>query len=128
MTDTDPTPPVFALAWLAPSDVKAWLRLDGVEPNDDDLVRRCCGLTELYVQRCRPDGWDDDPDPATRSYVPDAEIYQAAVMYASREYRRRNSPGGIESVTDAGVTYVSKYDSDIERALRTGAWAEPGVG
>jgi hypothetical protein len=50
------------------------------------------------------------------------------VMYAAREYRRRNSPGGIESITDAGATYVSKYDSDIERALRTGTWAEPAVG
>ena len=119
---TDPTPPTFTLHWLAPVDVKAWLRLDGTDPTDDDLVRRVSGLAELYVQRCRPDQWTTPTD------VPDAEVYQAGVMYAAREYRRRNSPGGIESITDAGATYVSKYDSDIERALRTGTWAEPAVG
>ena len=124
---TDPTPPVFTLAWLAPADVKDWLRLDGDDVTDDDLVRRVSGLSELYVQRCRPDQWTPaDVEPT--SYAPDAEVYQAAVMYAAREYRRRNSPGGIESITDAGATYVSKYDSDIERALRTGTWAEPAVG
>jgi len=125
---TDPTPPVFTLTWLAPVDVKAWLRLDGTDPADDDLVRRVSGLAELYVQRCRPDQWTTPTDVEPTSYVPDAEVYQAAVMYAAREYRRRNSPGGIESITDAGATYVSKYDSDIERALRTGTWAEPAVG
>jgi hypothetical protein len=125
---SDPTPPVFTLAWLAPDDVKAWLRLDGTDPTDDDLVRRVAGLAELYVQRCRPDAWTYGDDGLPAAYVPDAEVYQAAVMYAAREYRRRNSPGGIESITDAGATYVSKYDSDIERALRTGTWAEPAVG
>ena len=123
---TDPTPPVFTLAWLAPDDVKAWLRLDDTDPTDDDLVRRVAGLAEIYVQRCRPDAWQSDVDPQV--YEPDAEIYQGAVMYAAREYRRRNSPGGIDSVTDAGAVYVSKYDSDIERALRTGTWAPPAVG
>jgi hypothetical protein len=125
---TDPTPPTFTLAWLAPSDVKDWLRLDATDVTDDDLIRRCNGLTELYVQRCRPDAWTYTADGVPDAYVPDAEIYQGAVMYAAREYRRRNSPGGIESVTDAGTTYVSKYDSDIERALHTGTWAPPGVG
>jgi hypothetical protein len=126
---SDPTPPVFTLAWLAPDDVKAWLRLQAPEEDeDDDLIRRCNGLAELYVQRCRPDAWQDATDATPRRYVPDAEIYQAAVMYAAREYRRRNSPGGIDSITDAGAVYVSKYDSDIERALRTGTWSEPAVG
>jgi hypothetical protein len=125
---SDPTPPTFTLAWLAPGDVKDWLRLDGTDTTDDDLVRRVAGLAELYVQRCRADAWQDATDLAPRVYVPDAEVYQAGVMYAAREYRRRNSPGGIDSVTDAGAVYVSKYDSDIERALRTGTWAQPAVG
>ena len=49
-------------------------------------------------------------------------------MYAARETRRRNSPAGIEQFADGGTTFVSKYDSDIERFLRTGTWAVPGVG
>ena len=49
-------------------------------------------------------------------------------MYAAREVRRRNSPAGVQSFGDAGVTFVSKFDSDIERALHQGSWAIPGVG
>lgn len=40
------------------------------------------------------------------------------VMLASRMYRRRNSPTGIDSVTADGVTYVTRYDSDISSMLR----------
>lgn len=123
---SEPTPPVFALRWLAPADVKAWLRLDAVDELDDPLVARCCALTESYVERCRPEWIDDTVDPAT--YVPDAQTYQGAVMYAAREYRRRNSPSGLESFGDGGMSFVAKYDSDIERALHTGSWALPGVG
>lgn len=125
---SDPTPPAFTLVWLAPSDVKAWLRLDADDDTDDDLIRRVSCLAELYAQRCRPDAWQDATETTPLTYVPDAEIYQGAVMYAAREYRRRNTPAGIDSVTDAGAVYVSKYDSDIERALHTGTWATPGVG
>lgn len=40
------------------------------------------------------------------------------VMLASRMYRRKNSPTGIDSVTADGVTYVTRYDSDIASMLR----------
>ena len=40
------------------------------------------------------------------------------IMLASRMYRRRNSPTGIDSVTADGVTYVTRYDSDIASMLR----------
>ena len=41
-----------------------------------------------------------------------------AVMLAARIYRRRNSPNGIESMTDLATTYVTRYDPDISRMLR----------
>ena len=116
----------FPNTWLEPADVAAWLRLNMPGPVDDTELERVCAMAELYVQRCRPELWDDTTDPAT--YVPDAEVYQGAVMYAARETRRRNSPAGIEQFADGGTTFVSKYDSDIERALRTGMWARPGAG
>ena len=40
------------------------------------------------------------------------------VMLASRMYRRRNSPTGIDTITADGVTYVTRYDSDIASMLR----------
>ena len=60
------------------------------------------------------------------SYAPDAETYQGAVMYAAREYRRRNSPAGIETFGDV-TSFVARFDPDIDRALQTGAWARPVV-
>lgn len=50
-----------------------------------------------------------------------------AVMLASRLYRRKNSPHGIESVGDMS-TYVSRYDSDISRLLNIDTFRKPLVG
>lgn len=120
-----PTPPTFDPAWLAPADVKAWLRLNDQDTDDDALITRCCAMSEPYVMRCRPE-WAGTVD-GVAGYKPDAETYQGAVMHAAREYRRRNSPAGIEAFGDAGVSFVSRYDPDIERALQTGAYAPPIV-
>jgi hypothetical protein len=75
------------------------------------------------------DPYPPDPPPPGWPvvYEPDAEVYQAAVMLAARLVRRRNSPGGVETFGES-VTYVSRYDPEIGRALRTGLWALPGVG
>lgn len=51
----------------------------------------------------------------------------AAVMLASRWYRRQNSPGGL-TASDQGVTYVSRYDSDIARMLHIDGFEKPDVG
>lgn len=48
-----------------------------------------------------------------------------ALMLASRLFRRRNSPNGIESFGDSGATYVSRYDSDIARLLNMDIFAKP---
>lgn len=105
--------------------MKAWLALDETDTADDALVVAVCAMTEPYVLRCRPEWYVPGTFP---SYVPDAETYQGAVMYAAREYRRRNSPAGVQAFADGSTLYVSKYDSDIERALRTGAYTVPRVG
>jgi len=124
----------YAPVWLEAADVTHWLRANEVDvASPDDLeLQRVCAQAELYVQRCRPDQWTVGdastvpPTPAT--YTPDAEVYQAGVMYAARLLRRRNSPAGVESFGDLGVTFVAKWDADIERALRVGGWMTPGVG
>ena len=125
---TEPPSRVFTPAWLSPADVKQWLKLNEADVDDDALVVRCCAQTEKYVERCRPEFLVEVADGQPILYDPDAEVYQGAVMYAAREVRRRNSPAGVQSFGDAGVTFVSKFDSDIERALHQGSWAIPGVG
>jgi hypothetical protein len=135
---TDPAPVTFHPLWLSPQDVKDWLRQHGGDTSDDDLIRRVSAATEPQVQQARPDRWvihdpDDpnppDPPPPTwpTEYVPDAEVYQAAVMLAARVVRRRNSPGGLESFAES-FTYVSQYDPEIQRALRQGPWRTHLVG
>lgn len=48
-----------------------------------------------------------------------------AIMLTARLHRRRNSPSGVESLTEMGATYVSRYDSDIARMLRLDAFMGP---
>jgi hypothetical protein len=105
------------------ADVKAWLRLAEQDVEDDDLLTRVCAMAEPYVQRCRPEFYSTAVPPV---YTPDAEAYQGGVMYAAREYRRRNSPAGIETFGET-TSFVTRYDTDIERALHTGAWAPPVI-
>jgi hypothetical protein len=119
----------YAPSWLDTADVKAWLRLQASDATDDELVAASAAMTEPYVQRCRPEwaGIDvTDPENPVHVYLPDAETYQAAVMLAGRVYRRRNSPHGIEQFGDS-VSFVARYDPDIERALQTGSYARPVV-
>jgi hypothetical protein len=136
VTDTPPAAraaPAYAPTWLDPADVRAWLRDNAQPPASSDLeVDRVCAMAEIHVQGCRPE-WSTTttpapPDPPVTTYTPDAETYQGAVMYAARELRRRNSPAGVETFGDAGLTFVAKYDPDIDRALHTGAYLRPGVG
>lgn len=120
-------PPVFDPVWLAPADVRDWLRINSQDTSDDDLITAVCAMAEPYVQRCRPEWMLPDPeDPTTAKYQPDAETYRGGVMYAAREYRRRNSPAGIETFGDV-TSFVARFDPDIDRALQTGAWARPVI-
>lgn len=123
--------PAFTPVWLDPADVRHWLRTNGVGSDDEQAeVDRVCAQAEIYVERCRPDQFDPDPvDPDSPPvFTADAEVYQGAVMYAARLLRRRNSPAGVESFGDVGIMFVTKYDADIERALRTGNATVPGAG
>ncbi len=115
-----------APAWLAPDDVRNWLTSSGAavlpEPGD---VGRVCESVALFCQGARWEFWNAD----RTVYTPDAEVKQAAIMLAARVIRRRNSPGGIEQFgTDGLVSYVARFDPDIERSLRLGSWARPAVG
>jgi hypothetical protein len=121
-------PVVFVPVWLSVEDVKDQLRIDGDDVADDALIVRCSASTEQFAQRCRGDLWEyGEGDGEVDVYVPDAEVYHAAVMLSARLVRRRNSPGGVETFADS-IAYVARYDPDIQRALHTGDYTMPGVG
>ena len=123
MADTD-----FEPVWLDPADVLQWLQANGQGSSDVVGIVRVCAMTEIHVQRARPDQYVQGDPETPPEYVPDAEVYQGAVMYAARECRRRNNPSGAETFGDGGITFVSRYDPDIDRALHTGGYQMPGVG
>lgn len=70
--------------------------------------------------------------PVTQHLEKDAEwpaaIKLGAIMLAARLARRRNSPNGLEAVTDLNVTYTARYDSDIARLLQLDGFQKPAVG
>lgn len=126
------SPPEWSPVWLATDDVLQWLQANQQPSSDIVGLVRICTATEVHVQRSRPELWTETVEDGTgetvRVYVPDAEAYQGAVMYAARECRRRNNPSGTETFGDGGLTFVSRYDPDIDRALHTGSYQMPATG
>jgi hypothetical protein len=55
-------------------------------------------------------------------------VVLGATMLAARLVRRRNSPSGVEAMTDAGVAYVARSDPDTAQLLQLGAFRVPAVG
>jgi len=106
---------------VTPADVAAWLRLTA--PADLDLLTQVCAAVNVWVGRLPYVAAAAAADPAA---WPD-DAYQGAVMLCARMYRRRNTPSGVEAMTDL-VVYLPRRDSDVDQLLRTGAYARVQVG
>lgn len=50
------------------------------------------------------------------------------IMLIARFDRRRNSPSGVDTVTEMGPVYVSRRDPDVAQLLELGTWHRPVVG
>lgn len=50
------------------------------------------------------------------------------IMLISRFDRRRNSPSGVDTITEMGPVYVSRRDPDVAQLLELGSWQKPVVG
>lgn len=96
--------------------VRSWLQLKVSEPGT--ILPR---LVEVVAELV--DATPGAPLTDTGDWT--ARTVQAAIMQTARLYRRRNSPGGVEALTEGGATYVARFDPDIERMLRTGRYLKP---
>lgn len=114
-----------AAGWLAVDDVKRWLRL--TDAVDDAILADVCLSVQPWVERCRPEWSNTDEATGDLVYTPDPETYRGAVMFAAKVFRRRNSPGGIESFAD-NLSFVARWDPEVARFLRTGDYMTPAVG
>jgi len=112
------------------SQVESWLGISGKVTGDDstnlDLViatvnAYVAALPVVVTLPADPDHPDELPEwPAS--------VVQGAVMLAARYYRRRNSPNGVEAITESGAQYVARWDSDIARLLDIEVFTRPAVG
>lgn len=50
------------------------------------------------------------------------------IMLIARFDRRRNSPAGVDTITEMGPVYVSRRDPDVAQLLEIGTWHRPVVG
>lgn len=103
---------------ITKADVVAWLGITQNTESLDTIVPAVNHFVESLPSK--------DMDPyITNSWAATTKL--AATMLAARWYRRQNSPGGL-TANEQGVTYVSRYDSDIARMLHIDGFEKPDVG
>ena len=96
---------------ITAAEVAAWLKLSAADDHLDTIVDAVNGMVTEWHGETWPPG-----------------VALGAKMLAARLHRRRNSPAGVESFSEMGASYVSRYDVDLDRQLRIGAWTPPRVG
>ena len=114
-------------------DVKSFLGLTPADVYDDEALANALIAAEPFAERARPDAFpavaDSDPPVPDFTAQPTSDVYFAGMQLAARLYQRRNSLVGVAAFNEmGGPVYVSKFDPDIERGLRIGAFARPAVG
>lgn len=100
--------------------VKAWMDLDDVV--DDDAVTMVVDAVNSMVRT-----WRCSLAAVDQIAWPD-RVVQGSTMLASRLFRRRNSPAGVEAFSSDGAVYVSRNDPDIAQYLGLGVHQPPTVG
>lgn len=96
---------------ITTAEVAEWLKLPAADDHLDTIVEAVNGMVTEWHGETWPPG-----------------VALGAKMLAARLHRRRNSPAGVESFSEMGASYVSRYDTDLDRQLRIGAWTPPRVG
>ena len=110
---------------LTPADVAKWLT-GGKSSVADDHMALCAAAAEAFIDTLPDVPMKPADEDGQRVWADQTRL--AAIMLASRLYKRRNSANGVEALTGDGAAYVSRYDSDISRLLRIDGNTRPRVG
>lgn len=105
--------------------VKAHLAI--TDAQDDDRLGEIVAAVN-HVIRCWPCSEQAVTDPVAANWDGAPDVREGATMLASRLWRRKNSPAGVESFGSLGATYVMRNDPDIALLLQLGPYAGPEVG
>lgn len=105
---------------ITTAQVISWADLKGILTDDEDLSL-VVGFVNHYVDTLPTiDRLEDG-----LSWAPNTTY--GALLLANKMYRRKNSPDGIVSLGESTM-YVSRFDSDISRALNLGDHLKPVIG
>lgn len=103
---------------ITAQEVASWLNIGEV----DEYLALVIPAVNLYVENLP----NIDRDESGVTWADTTRL--GAIMLGARMYQRKNSPGGIEAAGEAGVTYVSRWDSDISRLLNIDSFKKPVIG
>ena len=106
---------------IATAEVMKWGGLQSLDTEETAALALVVDAVNVYVEALP----SIDRDLALDQWAGTTRL--GAIMLAARIYRRKNSPGGIESVGDT-MTFVSRYDSDISRLLNIDSFRKPSIG
>lgn len=107
-----------------PAAVLAWVKVKDTAAQADDVADVVAAVNALV----REDGVGWLPVPADGAPWSPAHSMGTKLL-ASRIWRRRNSPGGVEPMgSDGAAAYVQRNDPDVALFLGLGANAKPSVG
>jgi len=99
------------------------LSLVPADTSDDSFITTVVDAVNAVV-RDIPSAQLDGPE--LEAWPPN--VLLGANILAARLVRRRNSPSGVEALTDQGAIFVPRNDPDVALMLRLGAYQKPVVG
>lgn len=105
--------------------IVTWMKLPATESGNDE-VKMVAGATLAYVRGLPV--WHGAPDDAEGQASHADQVRLGCAMLGARLYRRRNSPNGVEGITDQGTSYVARHDPDVSRLLELDSYVRPAVG
>lgn len=99
--------------------LKAHLHIDALDTDDDVFMQSCVDASCAWVRTLPVADIDATEWPAT--------VALGTTMLAARWTRRRNSPDGVQAMTDQGAAFVARSDPDVSQLLRLGPYSKPAV-
>jgi len=103
-----------------PALVWSWLQQPEDTPPPPEFLLSVAATNRLVLR------WL--PTPAGPDATWPADHTQGTTILAGRQWRRRNSPSGVETAGAAGPMYVRRSDPDVAMFLGLGEYAPPAVG
>jgi len=105
-----------SVAWIAASDVVAWLGIDSATANDTAFISVCVNAANPWAFRKRREAGYTDSQAA----APSGDVKLATVMFAAMQYRSRGAVDSYASFDQFGNAAPSMSLGQIYSLLGTG--------